>query len=259
MKTKCVVGILVFLSLTVSAQVHEMIIGGREIRLPDPMAKFTVGLANSSGTQHCTASIIAPDLAISAAHCVFDGNDAFLIFGPDADADNAPQIKIVNYEYNHLYDKNASSEKDRGDIVLFHFTAPLPPGYAPAQLLPSLRFLDQIKTVTVAGYGATDYFPGEPAEGVGTLRRVDDVPVKDIHFTKTEFTLDQSHKKGVCHGDSGGPAVAVINGQYYLFGVTSRPYPNVAMDFCTSGSVFTDILAYSDWIATTAQALRKAH
>jgi hypothetical protein len=235
------------------------IVGGREIDLPDPMAKFTVGLADASKTQHCTASLIAADMAISAAHCVATGNDSYLIFGADADADSAVILPIYNYEYNPLYDKNSTSEKDRGDIVVLHFKKAIPQGYAPAEMLPGLSNLDQIKTVSLAGYGATSYMPGDPtAENVGTLRRVDGIAVDDIHFTSTEFTLKKIPGKGICHGDSGGPAAAVLDGHTYLFGVTSRPHPYTVWEACDEGATFTSILAYSDWIIKTADKLRSS-
>jgi secreted trypsin-like serine protease len=118
--------------------------------------------------------------------------------------------------------------------------------------------LPEVKKVTLAGYGVTEWWPAESyGEGAGILRRVDDIPMKNAMFSPTEVLLDQTKKKGACHGDSGGPAIVLSGDHYYLFGVTSRGYPPNGMDDCTSQSVYTNILSYMDWIADTAAEFRK--
>jgi hypothetical protein len=41
-------------------------------------------------------------------------------------------------------------------------------------------------------------------------------------FNDTEVVFDQQHGQASCEGDSGGPAYYIVNGEYHLFGVTSR-------------------------------------
>ena len=42
------------------------------------------------------------------------------------------------------------------------------------------------------------------------------------YYNETEVVFDQQHGKASCEGDSGGPAYIQVEGQYRLFGVTSR-------------------------------------
>jgi len=41
-------------------------------------------------------------------------------------------------------------------------------------------------------------------------------------YNDTEVVFDQQNGQASCEGDSGGPAYLIVNGEYHLFGVTSR-------------------------------------
>jgi secreted trypsin-like serine protease len=67
---------------------------------------------------------------------------------------------------------------------------------------------------------------------------------------KTELMLDE-RKAGTCSGDSGGPAYIEKDGQFYLFGITSR-----GTYFCDDSGVYTNALSYTKWIQDTMGSLK---
>ena len=57
-------------------------------------------------------------------------------------------------------------------------------------------------------------------------------------------------------GDSGGPAFAERNGQLYLWGVTSRGYPERSPDDCAHEAVYTRITEQARFVENAARELR---
>jgi secreted trypsin-like serine protease len=77
-------------------------------------------------------------------------------------------------------------------------------------------------------------------DGDGILRQTT-APISSLY--ETEIRLDE-RKAGTCSGDSGGPAFIKQNGEYYLFGVTSR-----GSVLCNDVGVYTNALHFRPWIA----------
>ena len=88
----------------------------------------------------------------------------------------------------------------------------------------------------------------DESSSYGSLNK-DDVLVAEPIWGSTEVMLDQTGGKGACHGDSGGPAYAMVNGQMQLFGITSRGVGDGTGPQCTHFSVYTNASAYASWIA----------
>jgi hypothetical protein len=154
---------------------------------------------------------------------------------------------IANPNYNPRASKNAN------DVSLIKFPGGLPAGYEPAKILPPSVHLQDGETVTLAGYGESD--PGQGGNnGAGILRKVD-VSIKNATYSQSEVLLDQTQGRGSCHGDSGGPAFVEMNGELYLWGVTSRAYPNNqdAAVNCDQGAIYTEFDAQGQFV-NAAQA-----
>ena len=150
------------------------------------------------------------------------------------------------------------NDMDEDDIALIQISGALPAGYAPVQLLSDPSALTDGEQVLLAGYGRD--VGVEPAngkdDGAGILREVS-VNILKAQYGNTEVEVDQTAGKGACHGDSGGPAFAQSGGALKLFGVTSRG-PQNQPDTCNSQAIYTNLLAHTDWIATTEAQLRSA-
>ena len=232
------------------------IIKGTDVGAQDWIAHSVVALISSNEQSQalCTASIVAQDLAITAAHCVTsDAPDLqstlTLIFSRDIHgASPANFRKIDRVEVPAEWNPMGSGQKDTSDVAVVHFSGGLPAGYAPSNLLPFNQPLSQGQAVVLAGYGITN---ATADTGAGVLRKTT-VVISDPNYSISEVELDQTHGGGACHGDSGGPAYVIINGHPYLFGITSRGGGN-----CDEDVIYTKISAYQDWFARAVAAIRK--
>jgi secreted trypsin-like serine protease len=255
-------GLLAAVALSASvaqANMENLIIGGVNVESGDPVLTSTILLYD--GNYLCTGSLIAPDLIVSAAHCVLKPinlKKMRVYFTTDISSPNAAQgsLAVVSAIANPNYAPN--QDTNNNDISVIKIDGPLPSGYAPAQLMSVSDKLQNGQTAILAGFGEST--PGGPQgsnDGAGTLREVQ-VQIENADFSPTEVLVNQTQGRGACHGDSGGPAFIEENGQLLLWGVTSRAYPDnqaAAVD-CDQGSVYTDILEQAQFVDQAAQQLR---
>lgn len=245
------------------SQMDDLIIGGRTATRKDEVTFTTVSLIDTEQGSLCTASILSETIAVTAAHCVEGRVEAMkLSFGINVSKNRFRQVQEVavpelwQRKNHHGYDEsvrdvNLDAEHDTGDIALVKFSGGLPPGYRPAAVMGNHKLVDG-ETVTLAGYGITN---GSRDTGAGRLRLVD-TQIKNANFSRSEVSIDQSHGKGACHGDSGGPAfITSPNGGYQLWGITSRGQGGPPDD-CNGFAIYTKIKSYSKWINSVAKAWR---
>jgi secreted trypsin-like serine protease len=236
-----------------SSSFEELIIGGHNITKKSEIAATTVSLIDTRQGSLCTASLLAEDIAITAAHCVDgDPEDMQLSFGPTAvSKENRPVVAAVT---SSVWRQHQNEEFNNGDIAVIKFSGGLPKGTVAATLMKSTHHLSDGEIVTLAGYGISK--PGSETDGAGRLRTVD-VKIAKAHYSETEVSLDQTRKKGACHGDSGGPAFIQDNGGgLQLWGVTSRGIGDPT-DHCAGQSVYTRIQPYTRWINSVVRSWRK--
>jgi secreted trypsin-like serine protease len=220
------------------------IIGGEQVIKSDVISRITAGLVSTSvaGQALCTVSLVADDLAVTAAHCVrvAPGEPRAvltLIFGRDLHSPENPK-RIVD---------QAEIPDGAADVALLHFEGGLPVDYQFAKLLPFDQELKEGDPVTLAGFGI---WSAERNDGEGFLRKAQ-VTVSNPHYSSTEIEFDQSLGRGACHGDSGGPAYFLINKKPYLFGITSRGGGN-----CDQRVIYSTIGSLADWFKEAGQAMR---
>ena len=250
------------LALTLSAHAAQKsgdkieIVGGTTVAAGELEAETTVAFLSGGGL--CTASIIAEDLAVTAAHCVLDesGNpvdpsDMALVFSTEVSASSI-QTQVLGAVFNPKFLEANNTGVDMGDIALIRFSGGLPSGYGIANLLPESETLVDGESVELAGYGVTEMID---QAGAGTLRKVD-VPIKDAGFGQTEVLLDQTGGQGACHGDSGGPAFIKNDSGLFLWGITNRGNPDDAPDDCIHFSVYTKISSYKSFLDSATTTLR---
>lgn len=139
-----------------------------------------------------------------------------------------------------------------GDIAVLRFLDEAPLGYYPVRVMTSPQLLQKGLPVTLAGYGLTDMQP-EQVDPFKLMKA--DVTLADAAYSKSEILFDFSNGKGACHGDSGGPAYATLNGKLTVIGVTSRA-PNFAGALtCEEGAIYSSIAAHMDFIRKAARDL----
>lgn len=231
----------------------EKIIGGTDVPASDSIATSTVLLVGKlrEGQYICTGSLIAPDIIVTAAHCVTaPAADMRVVFalavGPNNKPDPSRVFPVAGYTPNPNYKGEHFQGSDMGDIAVIRIKRPLPNGYAPAALLPPTANLSAGQNAVLAGFGITS---AATQAGAGTLRRTS--ALIQGPAGKTEVVVDESHQHGSCSGDSGGPAFVQVDGKLVLWGVTSRGDVD-----CSRQGVYTRIGAYTDWLASASAELR---
>lgn len=237
------------------AQRHDAIIGGTVVTAQNWIAQTVVALTATSdeGEALCTASLVAKDLAVTAAHCVTPSSPSHpavltLLFGKNIHSVDANHTRLVDrVEVPAEWNPHASAATDTSDVALVHFTGGLPLGYSASDLLPFDQTLSAGQSVELAGYGISN---ASADAGAGILRKTQ-VKIANPHYSVSEVQLDQSQGGSACHGDSGGPAYVVISNHPYLFGITSRGGGN-----CDEDVIYTEISAYADWFTQASAVLR---
>ena len=233
------------------------IVGGEEVQEPDPIRSSTIGLFTPSpGGQSgalCTASIIGKGMALTAAHCISPGGaKPILLFGRDIHAAETVKRAATAVSVNPLWGKRQGKGMDEGDIALVKFAGPLPKGYRQVRLNRSDANLVKGRAAVLAGYGISN---AQTHSGAGILRKTS-ISIDNPRSGKSEMVLNQSHGRGACHGDSGGPAFVNVGGKNVLAGVTNRSYPAHAPDDCGHQVVYTKVNAYRSWIAKEEKSMR---
>jgi hypothetical protein len=239
------------------ARVRRAIVGGTEA--PDGAYPETVALVDLTygdpTSYFCTGTLIAPDLVLSAAHCLFDWHDrrmadADLGVYLGHDARSVPLADVIRvsksfvpdtYPYGEVTDTTYGLGRD-DDISLLVLAEGVT-GVTPAPILDPARLPDltQGRLLLLVGYGATT----QDGSGPDGLLFFASSPVQ-VH-SDFEIAIGAPGQPDTCFGDSGGPAFLEEAGARLLVGVTSRGTYNATID-CGEGTVNTLAPAYLEWI-----------
>lgn len=279
---------LVFLLFAVSSSARsrelatrsDAIINGEECaREVDPatVAVLTDGEVNFVGYQHkiktvsCTGTLIAPDVVLTAAHCVdmslYKGGvgtvrgEAYAVsFEPDLVALSEEKttefpedaIYAARWVPHPKYSITAMSKRtglsDNYDIALIFLKQPVV-DVQPALLVTAEEAsqLREGREVDISGWGMTRWEASPPQGSVG--RKVCATSfVAELGDTEMQIGLgpDTARK---CHGDSGGPSYLNVDTPHdvkrRVVGVTSHTYGEGG---CHVGGVDTRVDAFLPWI-----------
>ena len=247
-----------------------LIINGQVVKADDPDMRsivmvFSQRAVGAVGTI-CSASIIAPNLILTAAHCIHDDKPMIdVLFGNQFET--AEPRKVVSYLVHDNYreiekilkvEKEERTEEERlrlmygahYDLAVLRIEGTIPEGYRPAKLLKDSTLITSGIPVLTAGYGITDLAKKDSS---GVLNKIETT----IMFTPTnelEFMID-TRQGGTCFGDSGGPVYTKIEGVYNLIGVASRTLDDAKGESCKTTASFTDVSKFTKWISEASKKL----
>jgi hypothetical protein len=188
----------------------------------DALAQATVGIGTITRPEdalkltRCTGVLVAPDLVLTAAHCVNgDPLGAIVVFFRGSEPVSPVYAARVANRYSPDPGQmlpnaapNVSLNDLSVDLAVLRLTEPVkgrrpvPLASDPSRVPKSLRF---------AGAGLS-------RTGVGRLRTASLTPVA---ATSTGLTIAKVNGGRICFGDSGGPVVATDRGGTYVWGVAS--------------------------------------
>jgi secreted trypsin-like serine protease len=225
------------------------IIGGES---SDVGAYPATGVLMRGLSPRCTATLIAPDVVITAAHCLVD--EGFGDFGFTLDADltdglDGVLVGVLAHHQQPEFDPDADGEEyndlnRRNDIGIAILDQPIEDVAVeeldtgePASQAAQLGGLSEL---TVVGYGRNGWSSttsaGVKREGVVFLDRAETWEIK---------TTGQDPQP--CRGDSGGPLFAESEGGRRIVGLVSRATAGSRM--CDTGAIYTRVAPYAEWIA----------
>lgn len=223
---------------------------------PAPADTSVVAVVNFSGGQ-CSGSLIAPNLVLTARHCVADTQekDVKVVCGetPFKAPDSAGAIFVVPEpsitenpdDYVAVAEIRMAAGQDADlcgtDVALLRLKKPL------TELTPLEPRVTQPVVAKEAyssvGYGIDESLSDMPS---GERKRLDELTVTcGGSSCRAPDVRDNEWigSGGPCPGDSGGPA---LDGEGRVIGVVSRGKPG-----CTE-PVFSDVASRADWLQSEA-------
>jgi hypothetical protein len=219
---------------------------------PETRAVFSLrSRLGGSATRQCTATLVAPNLLLTARHCLVS-----TLEGPGCGEPFPPLVapSAVDLTYATRLDSEEAAEIPVVQAVEFSAPADATPCGADLSLIriaENFTALDPIpprldrsvlagEVFAAVGYGVTGEFSG----GEGTRRRIDGLEVICAGtacgepLTRREFRGDS----GPCLGDSGGPSVREGAQGPELLGVLSRGTDDCAFPIYVAVVPFADFL-----------------
>lgn len=250
----------------------DKIVGGTPVPTEDHPGHWnTVALVKEEGKIFCTGAVVAPNLVVTAKHCLMDKKDQKiqLYFGDDTTKPDAGLYRpIIDYDVRHPVDWTMTFPSF--DIAWVKFSGGLPHPFKPLPVLSNPKFLEKNMEVTQVGFG--DHNPdvgsvdaGQKLHGKTRLHNYINNP---RFFHILVFNGDEG--QGSCHGDSGGPAYVKVRGEWFIAGVTNGfdivltpramvrtgdpdfPY-NV--DCAQNQSLYSFVGAHGAWIEESSQTI----
>jgi hypothetical protein len=235
--------------------------GGEVVRDPNGLRLSVVEIDSSSG-ELCSGALIAPDLILTAAHCVLQ-RAAYRVVVTD-DRGRRMAVKAVAAALHPAFVPGTTPRTQPGtDLAIIKLSQPLGPEFRPLDPRQATS-VGPGEFVDLAGFGLS----AENRKGSArVLRRTRLLSLGTLQVANRvlvvadEDKLAQTTGAGACRGDSGGPILrGTPSTGYQLLGIVSwssgalRSRGNTA---CGGLTAVTPVADHGDWIAGRSDDLRR--
>jgi hypothetical protein len=166
------------------------------------------------GTLLCTATLVAPRVLLTAAHCVPEGATPDAFFGSTPLGGGGTSIPVIATTRHPGFDPTTLTN----DVAMALLADAAPAGATPWPLPSAALDASSVGLpLRLVGFGATG-----PGDSTAPEKRVGTTTLASLTTTELAFGPSPSQ---TCTGDSGGPAFATIGGVEAIVGVTSSGDP----------------------------------
>lgn len=208
------------------------------------VAAHAVLIVSTRGAS-CTGTVLAPDLVLTAAHCVAPKADYAVAIVGNGPPKLVPAARIAVHP---RFDADQfQTRRPTPDLAVIKLAEPLPARFHPARLATAEGLPEKGARFLLAGYGTTA--PGAE-KTAGTLRTLALPAIGTTGGIMVRLSPEEG-EAGACTGDSGGPAFrdGVVAG---VMGWATGPGGTRG---CGGVTGVTLVSLHRDWITATARSL----
>lgn len=234
--------------------------GGTVVHDPNGLRRSVVQIESSNG-ELCSGALIAPDLILTAAHCVLQ-RASYRVVVMDRNFRRIAVRAVAAAMHPDFVPGTTPRAQPGIDLALIKLANSLGPDFTPldpdaAQEVATGEFVD------LAGFGLT----AENRRGSArVLRQTRLVSLGTLQVANRVLVVADSGRlaetsgAGACRGDSGGPIVRGGPGGYQLLGIvswSSGALKSRVPTACGGLTAVTPVAEHGRWIATRSAALRR--
>lgn len=261
MLRKTIAGFGALLFGTLAALPALAVTSGEVVRDPDGLRRSVVEIDSSAG-ELCSGALIAPDLVLTAAHCVLE-RAAYRVVLVDRRFRRIT-VKAIAAALHPAFVAGTTPRDQPGvDLAIIKLADPIGGDFTP--LDPRLATdLGEGEYVDLAGYGLSSERQRGSARILRRTRLVSLGPLQAknrVIVVADEDRLAQTTGAGACRGDSGGPILRGAPGRgYQLIGIvswSSGALRSREATACGGLTAVTPVSEHGGWIERRSDDLRR--
>lgn len=232
------------------------VVGGINSRDADGVRASTLRIETSRG-ELCSGAAIAPELVLTAAHCIMDGGSVAVV---SLDGRFRPRRHTVVAMLPHPTFVPGTTPRTQpgADLAVLKLAAPLPADIEPLTLGGGLW---QGETVTMAGFGLGIENNKKTARRLRETQLVNAGSYTTANTVKVAVDTEkkgESPGAGACRGDSGGPVLRGEARSRDLVGIvswSSGPLNSRVRRICGGFTAITPVSEHRSWISDASARL----
>lgn len=232
---------------------------GETARDPNGLRQSVVRVESSRG-ELCSGALIAPDLVLTAAHCVLE-EAAYRVVAVDR-AFRQRSVRAIAAAMHPEFVPGTTPRTQPGvDLAILKLEAPLGPDFIPLDPTGAGE-VGTGEPVELAGFGIAGEGKTRTAR---TLRQTRLVALGSLQVANRVLVVADEERlavttgAGACRGDSGGPILRLAPGGYQLLGIVSWSSGALKArtpSACGGLTAVTPVAEHASWIAARADDLR---
>ncbi|MGU3666412.1 S1 family peptidase [Methylobacterium sp. A49B] len=237
----------------------QAVINGTTTRDPNGARSFVVRIESTEG-EICSGTLIAPDLVLSAAHCVMRPA-GYTVISVDRSFRQHRTPVIAASMHPDFVPGTTPEDQPGVDLALLKLERPLGSDYAPLDPRGAAA-IDTGASVDIAGFGVV----AENRRGSArVLRLAHLVSIGSLQVANRVTVVTDRRRMaetagaGACLGDSGGPILAGGPGGYRIVGVVSWSsgalQQGVRRTACGGFTAVTPVAEHAGWISARSAEL----